>query len=190
LSDLSGQGAARQRRTAGRQRCQTHSFPIQSPKTNRFCDASFSSGVAARIPSFRDTMLKLLRAGSLPILLAFLSALLEARAGEPFPFGSELMLDAAPLLGSKRVPMIEIEENGAVSIDLWCASVRAQATVGDDSITIVSGDTQTNEQCEPERQALDANLLAELAQVTNWRRNGEVIELLGATPLRFRLMTN
>jgi hypothetical protein len=32
--------------------------------------------------------------------------------------------------------------------------------------------------------------LAVLAQVTNWRRTGELIELLGATPLRFRLMTN
>ena len=135
-------------------------------------------------------MQKLLRAGCLSVLLAFTSALPAAKASEPFPFGSELMLDAAPMHGSKRIPMIEIEENGTVSIDLWCTSVRAQATVGDNSITIVPGDLQTNAQCEPERQARDATLLTELAQVTNWRRNGEVIELLGATPLRFRLMTN
>jgi hypothetical protein len=32
--------------------------------------------------------------------------------------------------------------------------------------------------------------LAALMQVTNWRRNGELIELLGTTALRFRLMTN
>ena len=32
--------------------------------------------------------------------------------------------------------------------------------------------------------------LAALAQVTNWRRNGEVVEFIGATTLRFRLMTN
>jgi len=135
-------------------------------------------------------MQKLLRAGCLSVLLAFTCALPAAKASEPFPFGSELMLDAAPMHGSKRIPMIEIEENGTVSIDLWCTSVRAQATVGDNSITIVPGDLQTNAQCEPERQACDATLLTELAQVTNWRRNGEVIELLGATPLRFRLMTN
>jgi META domain len=135
-------------------------------------------------------MLRFLRAGCLLVLLAFTSPLLTARASEPFPFGNELMLDEAPMHGSKRIPMIEIEEDGAASIDLWCASVKAQATIGDNSITIVPGDLPTNAQCEPERQARDASLLAELAQVTNWRRNGEVIELLGATPLRFRLMTN
>ena len=45
-------------------------------------------------------------------------------------------------------------------------------------------------QCAPERQSGDENLLAALAQVTNWRRSGDVIELRGATTLRFRLMTN
>jgi hypothetical protein len=29
-----------------------------------------------------------------------------------------------------------------------------------------------------------------LAHMTNWRRRGDVIELSGATTLRFRLMTN
>jgi hypothetical protein len=33
-------------------------------------------------------------------------------------------------------------------------------------------------------------LLAALAQVTSWRRHGDVIEFIGATKLRFRLMTN
>jgi hypothetical protein len=32
--------------------------------------------------------------------------------------------------------------------------------------------------------------LAALTQVTSWRRRGDVIELLGATKLRFRLLTN
>jgi hypothetical protein len=100
------------------------------------------------------------------------------------------MLDQAPMHGSKRIPMIEIEEDGATSIDLWCASAKARATVGDSSLTIVLGDVEVNAACEAERQSLDASLLAQLAQVTNWRRNGDVIELLGATPLRFRLMTN
>jgi len=135
-------------------------------------------------------MLRLSLAGCLLVLVAFTGQLLAARASEPFPFGSELMLDEPPMYGSKRIPMIEVEEDGAASIDLWCASVKAQATIGDNSITIVPGDLPTDAQCEPERQARDASLLAELTQVTNWRRNGELIELLGATPLRFRLMTN
>ena len=118
------------------------------------------------------------------------SPLASAGSENSFPFGSELMLDQVPMHGSKRIPMIEIEEDGATSIDLWCASAKGQATVGDSSITIVPGDVQANAQCEPDRQARDATLLTQLAQVTNWRRSGEVIELLGATPLRFRLMTN
>ncbi len=49
-----------------------------------------------------------------------------------FPFDRELMLDAAPMRGSKRVPILQIGENGAASIDLWCASTRGQANVGAD----------------------------------------------------------
>jgi len=110
-------------------------------------------------------------------------------AESEFPFDRELMLDAAPMRGSKRIPILEIAESGAASIQLWCTSVRGQANVAADSITIVAGDASPA-QCAPERQSSDANLLAALAQVTNWRRSGDVIELLGATTLRFRLMTN
>jgi heat shock protein HslJ len=110
-------------------------------------------------------------------------------ASEPFPFGSELMLDAAPMHGSRRVPMIEIEDDGTASIDLWCASLKAQATINNAALTIVPGDAQPA-QCDPDRQARDADLLAALTQVTGWRKSGDVIELTGATPLRFRLMTN
>ena len=118
------------------------------------------------------------------------SSILPAIAGESsFPFGSELMLDAAPMRGSKRVPMIEIDDSGAASIDLWCASVQAAATVGADTIAIVPGEIGPV-QCTPERQSRDADLLAALSQVTTWRRTGDVIEFLGATTLRFRLMTN
>ena len=111
-----------------------------------------------------------------------------AAEGE-FPFDRELMLDAAPIRGSKRIPIIEIGENGAASIQLWCTSVRGRADVAADSITIVTGDAPSG-QCAPERQSSDATLLAALAQVTNWRRRGDVVELFGATTLRFRLMTN
>ena len=112
-----------------------------------------------------------------------------ASAEESFPFDHELMLDAAPMRGSKRIPIIEVAENGAASIQLWCTSVRGQANVGAGSITIVAAEAPPT-QCGPERQSGDANLFAALAQVTMWRRRGDVIELLGATTLRFRLMTN
>ena len=124
----------------------------------------------------------------LVLLLLAVSPSLAA-AGESFPFGTTLMLDAVPMRGSKRIPMLEIAENGAAAIDLWCATARAQAVVADHSISIAPGDV-ANTQCEPERQSRDAELLAALAQVTNWRRNGDVVELIGITLLRFRLMTN
>lgn len=123
------------------------------------------------------------------VLLFVVTSLPFASADDSFPFGATLMLDTAPMRGSKRIPMLEIAENGAALIDLWCATARAQAVVADHSISIAPGDV-ANTQCEPERQSRDAELLAALAQVTNWRRKGDVVELLGITPLRFRLMTN
>jgi hypothetical protein len=106
-----------------------------------------------------------------------------------FPFGSELILEASPMHGSKRIPMIEIDDNGSASIDLWCSSLQAEATVGDGTISIVPQPV-TPAQCSQERQDGDDELLASLAQVTNWRRKGDLIEFSGATTLRFRLMTN
>lgn len=106
-----------------------------------------------------------------------------------FPFGTELMLDVEPLYGSKRIPMLQIEDNGSAAIDLWCSSVHASATVGETSITIVA-EPAGPAQCTPERQSGDETLLAALSQVTNWRRDGDVIELIGPTTLRFRAMTN
>jgi len=124
-----------------------------------------------------------------PVLVTVATA--PTRASESaFPFDRELMLDAAPLPGSKRVPTIEIGENGAAAIDLWCTSVRGQASVDADSISIVPGGPAQPAQCVPERQRGDENLLAALAQVTSWRRQGDILELRGATTLRFRLMTN
>lgn len=124
------------------------------------------------------------------VCLALSRSLVSAVASEgAFPFDRELMLDTAPMRGSKRIPILEIAENGTASIQLWCASVRGQANVGADSITIVAGEAPPA-QCAPERQSCDENLLAVLAQATNWRRRGDVIELLGATTLRFRLMSN
>ena len=129
------------------------------------------------------------------------AALWPAAAGESFPFGSELMLDAAPIHGSKRIPMLEIEDDGTASIDLWCESLHAKATITDDSITIVPGQpaslipgqpagNDAQAECDPDQQASDATLLSELGQVTKWRRNGDLVELSGGATLRFRLMTN
>jgi META domain len=123
------------------------------------------------------------------LLFAVRARSARGRNERGFPFDRDLMLDVAPMPGSKRVPIIEIDANGAASIDLWCASLRGQASVGEDSISIVPGPMEPK-QCPADRQSGDENLLAALAQVTNWKRSGNVIELRGATTLRFRLMTN
>ncbi|MGH6672128.1 MAG: META domain-containing protein [Xanthobacteraceae bacterium] len=119
-------------------------------------------------------------AGSLP----------AAHAGNgAFPFGDPLVLDAAPQPGSKRVPMIEIEQSGDISLYLWCASVRGSAKVGDGTIMIVPT-TPLPSQCTPDQISRDAGLLAQLAQMTGWRRQGDEVDLTGTATLRFRLMTN
>ena len=135
------------------------------------------------------------------VLLIAAAAASGAAAGDAFPFGTELILDASPMGGSKRIPMLEIEDDGAASIDLWCTSLRGQATVTDDSITIVPGaptslvpgqpaaDPQAMP-CDPDRQASDAALVSALSQVSKWRRSGDLVELSGPTTLRYRLMTN
>jgi len=126
---------------------------------------------------------------SLVCVLVLGSNLAAVASESAFPFDRELMLDVSPMRGSKRVPILQIGENGAASIDLWCASARAQANISADTITIVPGEVQAA-QCAPDRQSGDENLLAALAQVTSWRRRGDVIELVGSRTLRFRLMTN
>ncbi len=106
-----------------------------------------------------------------------------------FPFGSALVLETAPLPGTKRVPMIEIDADGAAAIYLWCARVRGDASVAENTLTIVPKQAMPS-QCPPESVSRDAALLVTLSQVTGWRRQGEIVDFLGATPLRFRLMTN
>jgi heat shock protein HslJ len=128
-------------------------------------------------------------ANVLAALLLAGSIMPAAASDAAFPFGSELILDAAPQPGAKRVPTIEIDQDGAASFNLWCARASGSANVTDDAITI----TPTKglpAQCTPEQISQDAALLAALSQVTSWRRNGEIVDFAGATPLRFRLMTN
>ncbi len=76
-----------------------------------------------------------------------------------FPFGSELLLDGKPMRGTKRLPSLSIEQDGSAEIDMWCGSVRAQATVGSGTIAITPS-ARDNAQCDPERIAGDDDLLA------------------------------
>lgn len=112
-----------------------------------------------------------------------------AFAQAEFPFGKELLLDASPMKGSKRIPIIEIAENGAAAIDLWCNTVQAQLVVVNDTITVLTGQ-QTDRSCPPDRVKGDQDILDALQQVTSWRRDGDRLVLMGPRTLRFRLPTN
>jgi META domain len=125
------------------------------------------------------------------LMCAFLAGSSAAASANEtsFPFGSALLLDAAPQPGSKRIPTVEIDQDGMASFYLWCASVRGSAKVGADTISMTPT-TPLPSQCSAEQINRDAALLAQLAQVTGWRRNGDEVDFLGTTTLRFRLMTN
>ena len=110
-------------------------------------------------------------------------------ANEEFPFGRELLLDTQPMKGSKRIPGIEIDSDGMAAIDLWCNTMQGRAIVSADAITISTGE-KTDRPCAPERAQADDDLAAGLAQVTNWRWEGESLVMDGAKELRFRLHTN
>jgi heat shock protein HslJ len=108
-----------------------------------------------------------------------------SRAAErQFPFDQELLLDAKPLRGSKHVPSLEIAADGTVSIDLWCNSVQGQMVVVEDTITVLTG-AKTDRSCAPERVRGDEQILSALNQVTTWRREGDVLVLIGPQMLRF-----
>jgi heat shock protein HslJ len=112
-----------------------------------------------------------------------------APAQSAFPFDHELLLDAAPMKGSKRVPSLDIAANGVAEITLWCNTVKAQLIVAGDTITVIAGPS-TERQCPPERLRGDEDLLSALTQATNWRREGDYLILTGGRTVRFHLQTN
>ena len=110
-------------------------------------------------------------------------------AQDQFPFDSELIMDVAPMRGSKRIPNMDVAPNGRLALEMWCNRIEGQFVVAADTVTVLTGQA-TQRQCPPERVQGDEQLLAALTQVTNWRRNGDTLELIGPRTLRFRLPTN
>ena len=131
------------------------------------------------------------RAGLICVLGLVLAEALAppVAAQSEFPFGRELVLDARPMKGSKRLPVLDIDQNGIADIELWCGAVKGQMVVAGDTITILTGE-KTERSCTPERQQGDDDVIAALTEVTNWRFEGEVLVLTGSHTMRFRLQTN
>jgi len=122
------------------------------------------------------------------LALAFAGFSSHAFAQE-FPYERDMVLEARPMRGGKRVPVLAIEPGGRAQIDLWCKRGQGQATIAGDTITIAIG-VMNGEPCTPERAQADEELIAALSQVTNWNQRGAVVALTGAVPLLFRLAGN
>ena len=112
-----------------------------------------------------------------------------ARAEEGFPFGTEMTLEAVPQPGSKRIPNLEIGDNGEVVLELWCKGGNGQFSVAGNTIIFVPGAMESRS-CPPDRAQADDELIAALSDVATWRRQGDFVMLMGTKQLRFRINTN
>jgi heat shock protein HslJ len=128
----------------------------------------------------------------MPRGLAFVFAFVivtTAFAQSEFPYDRDMVLDARPMRGSKRVPVLAIGADGSAQIDLWCKRGQGQATISGDAITLALG-TMNDEPCTPERTQADEDMIAALSAVTSWSMRGDVVTLSGGATLRFRLASH
>jgi heat shock protein HslJ len=121
-------------------------------------------------------------------LFAAVAGVAPAQAQE-FPFGLEMTLDGARMPGSKRIPSLEIGDNGEVVLELWCKGGKGQFSVAGNTIIFVPGAMESRS-CPPDRAQADDELIAALSDVATWRRQGDFVMLMGSKQLRFRINTN
>ena len=133
-------------------------------------------------------MTRVRRIAGLAALTVAVLVVRQARA-EEFPFGFEMTLDSRALPGSKRIPSLEIGDNGETVLELWCKGGRGQFSVAGDTVIFVPG-AMEDRNCAPDKAQLDDALVAALGEATNWKRQGDAISFIGAKVLRFHLNTN
>ncbi|HXH44361.1 MAG TPA: META domain-containing protein [Bradyrhizobium sp.] len=121
--------------------------------------------------------------------VAMLAMSTLARAQEGFPFGTEMTLEALPQAGSKRIPNIEIGDHGEVVLELWCKGGKGQFSVAGNTVIFVPGQIE-DRNCPPARAQADDELVGALSSVETWKRQGDVLMLIGPKPLRFRTTGN
>ena len=123
------------------------------------------------------------------VFSASIIGFVPAHAASEFPFGLEMTLEARPQPGSKKIPTLEIGDNGEATLDLWCKSGKGQFSVANDTVIFVPG-AMEDRGCTSERAQADDALLNALGAAATWKRQGDFISFIGATTLRFRLSTN
>jgi heat shock protein HslJ len=126
---------------------------------------------------------------SVSIALAGALGTSPARAQEEFPFGFEMTLETRPQPGTKRMPTLEIGDNGEATLDLWCKSGKGQFSVAGNTVIFMPGPMQ-DRGCTPDRAAADDEVVAALSEAANWKRQGDMVSFLGTKSVRFRINTN
>ena len=123
--------------------------------------------------------------------LIFAAALqaVPARAQDGFPFGLEMTLDVARQPGSKRLPTLEIGDNGEAVLELWCKGGKGQFSVAGNTVIFVPGPLE-DRACAPARAQADDDLVATLSEASTWKRQSDYVSFIGTKPLRFHLNTN
>src|SRR3984893_730465 len=128
----------------------------------------------------------------LAVSLVLLTAALKmgaALADDGFPFGMAMTMDVGRQPGSKRLPNVEIGDNGEAVLELWCKGGRAQCSVAGNTVILVAGPL-AERACPAARAQADDELVAALSEATNWKRQGDFVSFIGTRTLRFRLDTN
>jgi META domain len=129
------------------------------------------------------------QAAGASILMAAAFNASPACAQDGFPFGFEMTLDAARQPGSKRVPTMEIGDNGEATFELWCKGGKGQFSVAGNTVIFVAGPLE-DRACPPAKAQADDELVAALSEAATWARQGDLISFIGTKLLRFRLLTN
>jgi hypothetical protein len=130
--------------------------------------------------------------GFLRFVLAALAAagvVIPANADDGFPFGADMTLDVARQPGSKRLPTLEIGDNGEARLELWCKGGKGQFSVAGNTVVFVAGPLEDHD-CPPAKAQADDELIAALSEAATWKRQGDLVSFLGTKPLRFHLNTN
>jgi hypothetical protein len=136
----------------------------------------------------KSAIMFLRQAGAALVLVAALQAA-PARADDGFPFGLEMTLDVARQPGSKRLPNLEIGDNGEVVLELWCKGGKGQFSVAGNTVIFVAGPLE-DRACPPARAQADDDLIAGLSEAATWKRQGDFVSFIGTKSLRFRINTN
>src|ERR1700709_181105 len=123
------------------------------------------------------------------VLMTVALPFVPACAEDGFPFGLEMTLDVARQPGSKRIPPLEIGDNGEAILELWCKGGKGQFSVAGNTVIFVPGPLE-DRSCPPGRAQADDELVAALSEAATWKRQGDFVTFIGTRTLRYRINTN